>query len=592
MKAILGGFDKKKRHYKIYQKKIAKLESKVLRKSKKDKERLSDISRSIAIDSLIKTTKFNPKTLENAQKVLDNHLFLMNNLDVIKFEDEIDWNYQHTASPNTYSLYMQCLNSVSLLCDAYHETNDRLYLYRSYQILLDWIHFNKTHKENNTFIWKDHPAANRVLNIIYFYSSASEVIGVDESIILELLVEHGNFLMDDGNYVENNHGIMMDRSLIILSIFLDKHVSSHAWFDKGKLRIKNAFYRDFSYKGVHLENSPGYHALIKNMYQAIIRFMKSQKLSLDPVVEAGIRRSNAYLGHIYRPNKKMPIIGDTQQGTKASIQKSFTSFHDPEAGITIFQDRGASHFKSTWLTFICGYSSKTHKHHDDLSTSLYYNGADVLVDSGRYNYDKNSEIRKYLISPKAHSTITVKGKNYSILPVAKNMDLIQTTGFYTNSAYDIVSGIHHAYKGIKLSRTVILLKPNIVLYIDQVKSEQQEPFQQIFNLAPNVEIKGINSREANAHTGNDDMKITQFIPVDKGLVVSADKDVPEAIISERFGQTTDTNQFVFEKQAKEATFLTALTLGSGIKELQDIQFDDQKQQLTVHKKNESIPIFI
>src|SRR5699024_12801223 len=98
------------------------------------------------------------------------------------------------------------------------------------------------------------------------------------------------------------------------------------------------------------------------------------------------------------------------------------------------------------------------KQHNDQSTSLYKYGTDVLVDSVIYNYDKNSEIRKYLISPKAHSTITVKGKNYSILPVAKNMDLIQTTGFYTNSAYDIVSGIHHAYKGIKLSRTVILLK--------------------------------------------------------------------------------------------------------------------------------------
>ncbi|HLQ71669.1 MAG TPA: hypothetical protein VK142_07685, partial [Bacillota bacterium] len=123
-------------------------------------------------------------------------------------------------------------------------------------------------------------------------------------------------------------------------------------------------------------------------------------------------------------------------------------------------------------------------------------------------------------------------------------------------------------------------------------SKQQETFQQIFNLAPNVVVKGISSREANAHTGNDDMKITQFIPVDKGVVVSADMDVPEAIISERFGQTTETNQFVFEKQAREATFLTALTLGNGIHDLRDIQFDGGTQKVTVYKKNECIPIYI
>ncbi|HLQ72540.1 MAG TPA: heparinase II/III family protein, partial [Bacillota bacterium] len=315
MKAISDDKNQKKR-YKSYRKRIAKLESKVFHKPMKKGKKLKDVSQLLPINSLIKTTKLDPASVEKARGVLDNHLFLMDNLETIEFKDKINWNYQHTTSANTYSLYMQCINALSLLCDAFHETEDRLFLYKAYEILLDWLYFEKTDKGNNAFVWSDHTAPNRVLNIIYFYCTASEEIEVNDDILLELLVRHGQFLMDDQNYVENNHGIMMDRSLIVLSIFLFKHISSQQWLDKGKHRIKNAFYRDFSFKGVHLENSPGYHALIKNMYQEIIRFMKSQKLSLDPIVEAGIRRSNAYLGHIYRPNKKMPIIGDTQQSTK------------------------------------------------------------------------------------------------------------------------------------------------------------------------------------------------------------------------------------------------------------------------------------
>lgn len=591
MKKMIDTLKNQKRDWE-YRKNLAELETKAIKYLSEDNEGVSDVSRFISKDVLVRTTAFNQDTVKNAYKTLDNHLFLMNNLDLIHFKNKIDWDYEHTSSANTYSLYMQCLNAMSLLCDAYHETDEKLFLYKAYEILLDWYSFMKTRETYNKYVWVDHTAANRVLNIIYFYFSSNDVIELEEKIIYDLLVEHGDFLMEDGNYTENNHGIMTDRSLIMLSVFLHKHSSAQEWFDKGKYRLKNAFYRDFSYQGVHLENSPAYHALTKRMFQKVVDFLGNFNLFLDPMIEAGIKRSDEYLKYIYRPNKKLPIIGDTQQSTSGSINKSFKSFFDPHAGISILQDKGQTAAQSTWLAFICGYSSKTHKHRDDLSTSLYYNGMDVLVDSGRYNYDKNNKIRQYLVSPEAHSTITVKDKDYSVTSADKNLDLIRMTGFYTNDTYDIVKGIHHAYKGVKLTRTVVLLKPDIVLYIDQVKSNQQEHFRQVFNLAPNVAVDRIDRKYAEAHTGKNDMRIKQFFPMDEGKLIEADMNEPRSIISERFGQITETNQIIYEKSASEAAFLTALTLGEATRELQNIVFDEQGRKLTVYKNNAQIPIFI
>src|SRR5699024_6162210 len=99
------------------------------------------------------------------------------------------------------------------------------------------------------------------------------------------------------------------------------------------------------------------------------------------------------------PNKTLPIIGDSQFGTLTKLVKKDGSFHDPQAGVTIFQHQALTPEKATWLSFICGYERKTHKHQDDLSVSLYWRGEDILSDSGRYNYDRNSDIRKYLVSP-------------------------------------------------------------------------------------------------------------------------------------------------------------------------------------------------
>jgi len=53
----------------------------------------NNILKELNIDSLIKTTTINEKTISIANGILENKLFLMNSLDVISFDDKINWNY-------------------------------------------------------------------------------------------------------------------------------------------------------------------------------------------------------------------------------------------------------------------------------------------------------------------------------------------------------------------------------------------------------------------------------------------------------------------------------------------------------------------
>src|SRR5690606_612584 len=129
-------------------------------------------------------------------------------------------------------------------------------------------------------------------------------------------------LYQDSIYPKNNHGIMMDRALISLHLVLLKHPKSALWLEKGISRIREAFHRDFSYKGVHLENSPDYHSMVMKMFVKIEEFLSKNNLTLGNDIVKRIELTKEYMKYIVKPDNTVPLIGDTSL-SRVSIQKNF-----------------------------------------------------------------------------------------------------------------------------------------------------------------------------------------------------------------------------------------------------------------------------
>lgn len=537
-------------------------------------------------ENLIKTTKISSKTIEIANGIVDNKFFFLSSLEKINFGEKINWNYQHNNAANTYQLYIQTLNVISYLCDAYVESREEVYLYKAYDLLLDWIHFIKTDEELNKFKWVDHTVANRTLTMIYFINLAKDIINIDLDIIIEILIEHGEFLYDDKNYTKNNHGIMSDRSLLALTVFLENYPEKEKWFEKGKFRIREAFSRDFSYQGVHLENSPSYHNMVKTMFERIQNFLTSFNLTLGEDISEKLKMTDNYLRYIVKPNGYLPTIGDTSS-SKFSVKKAISSFHDTEAGITIMQSN-----KTTWLSFICGYGSRTHKHRDDLSLNLFYKGKDILVDSGHYNYDLKDKFRKYIISPQAHSTIIQKNKTYKIKPPLENKEKIKTINYSSNDIYDYVKGIHHGYDGFLMERSIIFFKPDIIFIFDNIISEEIKIFQQNFNLAPHLKVLELNKSKTVCSSNGENVIFKQIIQPGQVQKFTGDRETPRAVISERFGKLIDNTQLVFSTKGNNVQFLTGILLGDGERKLEDISFNQNTRILNINIEGQKFSLVI
>src|SRR5699024_9233763 len=149
------------------------------------------------------------------------------------------------------------------------------------EIISSWLKFSKS-EEVDKMVWYDHTTAQRTQVLIYYLSVAQKLErDIDYKMYKKLLVKHGNIMMDDSIYNYNNHGLMMDRSLMVLGNILNDVL----YKEKGKSRALNTFWYSFSPQGIHLENSPQYHNMVVRMYVDIEKYLNNRNDSLGELIK-------------------------------------------------------------------------------------------------------------------------------------------------------------------------------------------------------------------------------------------------------------------------------------------------------------------
>jgi Heparinase II/III-like protein/Heparinase II/III N-terminus len=544
-----------------------------------------DISiKNISTDQIIKVHQISNNVRSIGNSILEDKFYFYSNLETIDFKQGIDWEYQHPKSPDTYQLYLQSLNVLCHLLNAYEYTGEKKYLNKSIEIFKSWYDYVSTNPENK-MVWYDHPTAYRTHNLIYFAIVLKENLPVSKDEFFNLLSKHATYMNSDKNYRKNNHGIMMDRSLILLGITLN-HPLAKNWIEKGIWRLKDTFNYSYSPLGVHLENSPDYHSIVRTLFKTIEDFLNKNNLSLGDEVNNHLKLSDEYFKYLVKPDGYLPIIGDTELKYYGTKYKNYDSFHDQNAGISLLQAKDEEKPEhSTWISFVSGFGTITHKHHDDLSFNLHYMGNDIFVDSGKYNYG-SSLIRGYMKSPRAHNSLAVKGKKYDF--ITGNEHNAYTKSFYSSNKMDIVQGINKGYQNVYFVRSLIFLKPNIIILLDENMTNASKNISQYFNLASHIDITAKEINKVTLTSKKEPIEIEQILPIDNTFVHKAETNPPQAIISEKFNEIIETQQIEFNKRAVSGeNFLTVIKLGEeAINCFENVEFDRVNRKIHISIKNE------
>jgi hypothetical protein len=342
--------------------------------------------------------------MERAESALSGTILLANKSRVPVGEG-IHWRTTFPINDDTSRLYLHSLLYVSELLYAYRSTKNDRFLTKVLDILRSWLDFYQD-QDNRRYLESlksaDHSTCMRTHVLI-------DVIQVDiESRILDrdlaarvvtALYHHALWLEDDSYYGRYNHGVMMDIALLMASLQFSAVEPSRRWKQKATSRLADTLKVAFTEEGINVENTPGYHNFNIKLYESALDLLDHYGIS-SPYTEMArpiMAKANLALRHMVRQDGVILPIGDSSFIRHPTVEPINEPISYPGSGYAFIKD------KDLYLSLKCGFSGLNHKHVDDSSITLTYNGWEVLVDGGSYTYDLENEYRRYLESCLGHS---------------------------------------------------------------------------------------------------------------------------------------------------------------------------------------------
>lgn len=501
------------------------------------KDYLNDVSKyNFQIDNryIIKVSNRSRYTKNIANNALNDIIIPFPNFEPFNFINKNSWNTKNIKYGNSYQLYIHTLRFVNELLLMYEETKEQKYLEKSKRYIMDWIDFVTNYK-TTALVWYDHSVAQRV-QVLLFYLLLSDKDSFENEIMGDLLNYHAEFMLDKKNYKHNNHSLMMDRSLMLIGLLL----KNDRYFDTGYYRSIDTFWRSFSKQGLHLENSPDYHNMVIKMYKEMETILNKFDKSYGELVNKLLFKAQNLSSQIALHNHRLPIIGDTNNDVRVD-KNNYENLIDYEAGLSILQN------KDVYLGFISGYSTITHKHHDDLSVIVMFKGEMIFEDGGKYNYSSD-DIRKYMLSVNAHSNIHANNENYPLDAENILKGNVKVVNNFSNKVYSLVKGQNLSYENVELYRTVIFINSeNTIIIIDDIYTLEKVKITHNFNLHQDVSVEKYNSDNV-LSTANLSLQFKEFTTGEKLEIINSKNSNENIVNSTGLNEKSETNQLRLDEE--------------------------------------------
>ena len=318
-----------------------------------------------------------------------------------------------------------------------YRNNESLFSF-TLSILLSWIKL-ASHEDKSPLAWHDHATAFRFINIIYWLVDAAthkKLNKIDDeslNIIFDSIYEHFVYLIDETNYSRHtNHGYDQSLNLYIGSLLLKKNKEINAISKIAKLRLWDEINFAFTKQAVHKETSPGYHSYMIRRVRYLDKLNTLGVVDISKKTKKLLYNAQKFLNAITLPDGTLPLIGDTPKTelpghpSIPNNSPSYKIFDYTSSGWFVVVGR-TTDGKIFHLIAKAGHLSNYHRHDDDLSVHLYFDGIVVLGDAGLYLYQEKDPCRLFCRSNLAHSTVfpeAIKAiRDKALLPSPPSMSL-------------------------------------------------------------------------------------------------------------------------------------------------------------------------
>jgi Heparinase II/III-like protein/Heparinase II/III N-terminus len=383
--------------------------------------------------------------------------------------------------------------------------------------VLDWIESNPRQDAKSERAWYNGAVHRRTNTIVAMWDVLLEVLDDRELVrVLASLRQHGNHLdsyLRKPSFYGNNHNLF--HALSLLNLAKNVPVFQPVWERDARARI-HTLLREMvdATDGVSTEQASGYHYLAARLFTTAQRYLRADGDSLseeDMGLLGEMTRFGALLPH---PGGTVPAIGDSPSGASdghawGSIERiRDLGVTTPEADFiisrgaegerpddaTFFEGQGYAIFRPSYgdagaweddlhVVVDMGPDARVHGHDDAMNVVLAAHGEELLIDSGGpYQYGVRD--RRAFTGPAAHNLVVVDGGAYGdgAVTVERAID---------RPSYSIITGSHARSPGVSYRRSVLVLKPRIVVVVDELRATdgKRHRFDLLYHLPPHAAIE-------------------------------------------------------------------------------------------------------
>lgn len=242
------------------------------------------------------------------------------------------------------------------------------------------------------------------------------------------------------------------------------------------LLLKNCVDFDFDENGACISGQVRTQDILCNELNAIIEFIDTNKFKNDNGIKSLKRKQKKIrnvLSHMVRPDGIMSTLGSSiyEKSRSVSIKErlvgnlilrtSNIAFLEDENSISYITVNGGSNIHAP-----C-------KHSDLLSFTWYYDGRQIFFDAG----NGLNECEEYSSSDIAHTAFICEDAKY-VIPEYSDWTTIDSAKENETNVQLVMS--HRLIEGVEMKRTLLWIKPNILILLDEATSKESHKFSQNF----------------------------------------------------------------------------------------------------------------
>lgn len=361
------------------------------------------------------------------------------------------------------------------------------------EIAGSWIRSNPPGRGRARYSWADMVEAARSLTLCFALPVLQDLRPARVSEVLSSVREHGEWLADPSHVRTGNHALQQHQGLLVIGAVLRRP----EWVDLAVERAVQMLQESYDDEGINEEGAVQYHQ-INYLWWRLLRRRVEIAVGHAPPEFDRVRLAPLAMAHATRPDGRYELIGDTEEFTPRALDhpaidyvSSSGSTGEPPAERVRVYGSGYVFGRSGWgdadvrfadtsfYSLRFGPQNRIHGHVDGMALTLYADGGQLLVDSGKYAYDATDPHRTHLLSREAHNSLSVAGRPYD------REASVELRRFRLGDRTEFFRLEDDGYRGVALTREVLVcLDMGMIVVRDRFEADSEAVVSQWWHCDP------------------------------------------------------------------------------------------------------------